>query len=158
MTKGINRQIIEVTDTKHPYFERALLVVRPDCADTRPEYLNGEAYRFLDRAQTYSGLRLKRRKQRLFSVLTSIATGAGGVVIGWLLSHIRERDRRRQPREPFIRTKKRNILLNVPFFGAEMTDSLKTVMSIFKVKCFNQGYNACATTSNKSVKEVAPGS
>lgn len=29
MIKGVNRQIIEVMDTGNPYFERALLVVRP---------------------------------------------------------------------------------------------------------------------------------
>ena len=33
MIKGINRQVIEVTETGNPYFERALLVVRPSYRD-----------------------------------------------------------------------------------------------------------------------------
>ena len=41
MIKGINRQVIEVTETGNAYFERALLVVRPSYRDddekTRPE-------------------------------------------------------------------------------------------------------------------------
>lgn len=36
MIKGVNRQIIEVMDTGNPYFERALLVVRPGYTDTEP--------------------------------------------------------------------------------------------------------------------------
>ena len=33
MIKGINRQVIEVTETGNAYFERALLVVRPSYRD-----------------------------------------------------------------------------------------------------------------------------
>ena len=33
MIKGVNRQIIEVTDTGNEYFERALLIVRPRFSD-----------------------------------------------------------------------------------------------------------------------------
>ena len=47
MIKGVNRQIIEVMDTGNPYFERALLVVRPGYTDTEPTRLREEAQRML---------------------------------------------------------------------------------------------------------------
>ena len=43
MIKGVNRQIIEVTDTGSDYFERALLVVRANCTDTDTGMLHEEA-------------------------------------------------------------------------------------------------------------------
>lgn len=35
MIKGINRAIIEVTDTGNIYYERALLVLRPEYTDVQ---------------------------------------------------------------------------------------------------------------------------
>ena len=61
MIKGVNRQIIEVMDTGNPYFERALLVVRPGYTDTEPTRLREEAQRMLRKAGGYAGLKRQRR-------------------------------------------------------------------------------------------------
>ena len=33
MLRGVNRQIIEVNDIENPYFERAILFVKPGCGE-----------------------------------------------------------------------------------------------------------------------------
>ena len=65
MIKGISRQIVEVTGTGSPYFERAFLVVRPACADASEELLHDEAHRVLQSQDGYTGLKNARRRRRL---------------------------------------------------------------------------------------------
>ncbi len=80
MIKGINRQIVEVTDTKNPYFERMFLVVRHQCTDCSATLLDREAHKLLSSQSAYSGLKRARRRyvgmQLLFLLLGGI-TGAG---------------------------------------------------------------------------------
>ena len=45
MIKGINRQMIEVTHTGSPYFERAFLVVRAECSQPSDETLQHMAHK-----------------------------------------------------------------------------------------------------------------
>lgn len=47
MIKGINRAIIEVTDTGNIYYERALLVLRPEYTDVQRGLLEKEAKKLL---------------------------------------------------------------------------------------------------------------
>lgn len=60
MLKGTSRQMVEICGTDDPYFERAFLVVRPECADLPPERLDSEAGRFLRRQTPYTGIRRAR--------------------------------------------------------------------------------------------------
>ena len=84
MIKGVNRQIIEVMDTGNPYFERALLVVRPGYTDTEPGRLREEAQRLLRTAGGYTGLKRQRRRRYLKAAIYGLATGAAGVLAGVL--------------------------------------------------------------------------
>lgn len=47
MIKGINRTVIEVTDTGNLYYERALLVLRPEYANVQRTLLEKEAKKML---------------------------------------------------------------------------------------------------------------
>ena len=47
MIKGINRSIIEVTDTGNIYYERALLVLKPEYANVQRNLLEKEAKKML---------------------------------------------------------------------------------------------------------------
>lgn len=47
MIKGINRTIIEVTDTGNIYYERALLVLKPEYTDVNRSLLEKEAKKML---------------------------------------------------------------------------------------------------------------
>lgn len=85
MIKGVNRQIIEITETGNPYFERALLIVRPGFSDVPDERIREEAHRLVQAAGGYSGLRRNRRKRRKL-VLLGGGTGLAGLCLGGLLS------------------------------------------------------------------------
>ncbi len=84
MIKGINRQMIEVTHTGSPYFERAYLVVRAGCGQPSEETLQRLADKVVQQADTYAGLRRQRLRlwgQRLLWTLAAATVGAGGMWI-----------------------------------------------------------------------------
>lgn len=59
MIKGINRQIIEVTDTGNIYYERALLVLRPEYTGAQRTVLEREAKRILNTMKAPSSIKKK---------------------------------------------------------------------------------------------------
>lgn len=59
MIKGISHQIIEVTDTNNKYYERALLVLRPEYASISSEVLEKEAKKMLKSMDTISSAKPK---------------------------------------------------------------------------------------------------
>lgn len=61
MIKGISRQIVEVTDTTNPYFERVFFIVRQQCKEASPALLDKEAHRLVNTATGYTGLKRARR-------------------------------------------------------------------------------------------------
>lgn len=85
MIKGVNRQIIEVTETGNEYFERALLVVRPGFADVAQGRLHEEAQNLVQHADGYSGLKYNRRRRIQRLLLQGGGCGAAGMLIGALL-------------------------------------------------------------------------
>lgn len=76
MIKGTSRQILEITNTGNPYFERALLVVKPLFADQPAENLQREAQRTLATHRGYTGLRRAHRLRRWGRVALLAAGGA----------------------------------------------------------------------------------
>ena len=56
MLKGVSRQMIEVLQPDHPYFEKALLVVRAGAGEQEPGRLQAEAAEAVRHAGSYSGL------------------------------------------------------------------------------------------------------
>ncbi len=82
MLKGINHQMIELTETDSPYFDRAFFVLRPDCADADAAHLQEEARRVLLAAGGYSALIRNRRRQRLRRIFWAALGLTAGVVIG----------------------------------------------------------------------------
>ena len=61
MIKGINRQIIEVTEIGNAYYERALLVVKPEYASLENAKLEREAKKVLKELETPSSIQKKNR-------------------------------------------------------------------------------------------------
>lgn len=76
MIKGVNRQIIEVSDTGSAYFERALLIVRANCADADTAMLHDEAGRLVRSAGAFAGLRLNRRRRFWRTLWAGLGGGA----------------------------------------------------------------------------------
>ncbi len=85
MIKGVNRQMIEVTHTGSPYFERAFLVVSGTPSEQTLEQL---ARRVVEQGETYAGLKHQRRRMWLRRTLFGLGCGGGGAVIMWLCQHI----------------------------------------------------------------------
>lgn len=85
MIKGVNRQMIEVMETGNPYFERALLVVRPNCTDLQDSQLHEEAQKLLKSSGGYTGLLRVRRQRRLRRLLFALGTGSAGLFVGYWL-------------------------------------------------------------------------
>ena len=81
--KGVNRQMIEVTHTGSPYFERAFLLVRSGAALPPQEHLHSQAEKVVQKAGTYSGLRRGRWLWRLQLAAFAVACSGVGAVLMW---------------------------------------------------------------------------
>ncbi len=78
MIKGINREMIEVTHTGSPYFERAFLVVRHGSTRPPDEVLHTIAQRVVEQADSYAGLRRQHRRLLARRVLLAVLSALGG--------------------------------------------------------------------------------
>ena len=87
MLKSISRQILEVTHTDHPYFERAFFVVRHDCIDRSSDELAGDAQQVLNRQPVYSGIRRSRLRQQIWQGLLFLAGAILGAAGALLITH-----------------------------------------------------------------------
>lgn len=88
MLKGVNRQMIEISEISSPYFERALLVLRADCADENTARLQEEARRVLMAAGGYSALYKNRRRTRRTRITWVILGLCAGMLLGLLLARV----------------------------------------------------------------------
>lgn len=85
MIKGINRQMIEVTHTGSPYFERAFLVVRAGCSQPSDETLQHMAHKVVQQADSYAGLRRQRVRLWIRRALWGVACALVGAGLAWLI-------------------------------------------------------------------------
>ncbi len=82
MIKGINHQVIEVTDTDNRYYERALLVVRPEYASISREVLEKQARELLQKMDIVSTAKPKCvMLNRILNSLLFLAIGALSTVV-----------------------------------------------------------------------------
>lgn len=88
MIKGVNRQMIEVTHTGSPYFERAFLVVRTDSGQPSDKTLQQLAQRVVQQGETYAGLRRQRCRLWGRRVLFALTWGGAGAGVLWVLQHL----------------------------------------------------------------------
>jgi hypothetical protein len=84
LIKGINRHIIEITDTDSAYYERALLVIKPEYASAERELLEKEARKVLKDLGAPSSI---KRRSRVFYWLVRLGAAAvlGAAVTALLL-------------------------------------------------------------------------
>lgn len=88
MLKGVNHQMIEVTQFSSPYFERAFFVLRADCTDPNTVHLQEEARRVLQAAGGYSALYKNRRRARTVRLLLTVLGMVVGMLLGVLMARI----------------------------------------------------------------------
>ena len=85
MIKGVNRQMIEVTHTGSPYFERAFLVVRNGAVQPPQENLQRQAEKVVQQAGTYAGLRRQQWIRLIQQGSFGLLCAGGGALVLWVL-------------------------------------------------------------------------
>ena len=80
LIKGINKQVIDIGETGNPYYERAILFLKPEYSDIQREILEREAKKFLKGISTASSLKSYNR------VLYWTIRLGGAAAVGAILS------------------------------------------------------------------------
>ena len=75
MLKGVNKQILEITNTESPYFEKIIFFVRQSDAALSESALQKEAEKYSK--QTVKPPKTRRSKRETLSTLGCIALGIG---------------------------------------------------------------------------------
>ena len=66
MIKGINHTMIELNDTENEYYERAILIVKPEYASVQRAILEDEAKKMLKELDVPSVMKSKKNKFKSF--------------------------------------------------------------------------------------------
>ncbi|MBQ9461744.1 MAG: hypothetical protein IJU51_07525 [Clostridia bacterium] len=82
MLKGINHSVIEVNDTGNEYYERAILMIRPEYASAQRSVLEREAKKMLRGMDAPSAVKMPAPKKiAAYVLLVSL-----GAVLGFVIS------------------------------------------------------------------------
>lgn len=85
MIKGVNRQVVEVSDTGSEYFERILFIVKPEFSSTSESKLRARAQELSSAAGAPPRT---RRKGKVIGTIAQITAAAGvGAAIGAVFLH-----------------------------------------------------------------------
>ena len=87
LIKGINKQILEVTNTESPYFEKIIFFVRPSSNPIGEKALENEAKKIA--CQVKKPPKERKTAKQLFSGAFYVFLGAGaGCALSFLLSAV----------------------------------------------------------------------
>lgn len=77
MIKGINKNVIEVSEVGSAYYEKAILFIKPQFAEMNQEILELEAKNFLRNIDAMSSIKSKKRiKEKIMVGLCLVAVVA----------------------------------------------------------------------------------
>ncbi len=79
MIKGVNHTMIELHETGNEYYERAILIVKPEYASVQRAILEDEARKMLKEMDIPSAMKAKTGKLKSIVMLLCAAV-AGGLV------------------------------------------------------------------------------
>lgn len=77
MTKGVNRQVLEIHDTGSDYFEKAMFFIKPEYCTVSEKRLISSAQELIRSEQTVPKTKALRRKSGI--LLAAKLTAAAGV-------------------------------------------------------------------------------
>jgi len=78
--KGINHSMIELNETGNEYYERAILIIKPEYASLQRALLEREARKMLRNMDAPAVI--KNRKRKLLPVLTGVICCFLGMLLG----------------------------------------------------------------------------
>ncbi|MCI9145830.1 MAG: hypothetical protein HFJ97_05655 [Eubacterium sp.] len=77
MIKGVNKQILEVTNTENPYFEKIIFFVKPEYKTADRKKLQKEAEALATITQKPPKIKVPKKKILRIAVGSVLFTGAG---------------------------------------------------------------------------------
>ena len=86
MLKGVNKQVLEVTNTENPYFEKIIFFVKPEYVNADREKLKKEAHLLAKSANKPPRARKTKREIRYICIQSALCVGAG-IAITFLLNY-----------------------------------------------------------------------
>lgn len=86
MIKGVNKQILEMTNPESPYFERIIFFVRPEGQAAKESRLNSEAARIASQAGKPPRVKGAVRRQLAGALYGLLGVGAGAALM-FLMQH-----------------------------------------------------------------------
>lgn len=87
MIKGVNKQILEVTNTDSPYFEKIIFFVRPESQKLDEQKLHSEAVK-LSKIKAKPPRQRKTARQLISSVVYAVLGVGAGVGAMVLINYI----------------------------------------------------------------------
>jgi hypothetical protein len=88
MIRGVNRQVIEISETDCEYFERVLFFVKPECVSVSEGRLRERANAIAGKSDRPPMTRIVRSKIRTVAYMAAAAgTGAGITALITVLFH-----------------------------------------------------------------------
>ena len=81
MIKGVNRQVLEVTNTENPYFERILFVVKAEYKNENIDFLKSEAEKFSKVATRPPKIRKTNKEKLIIGLRFALSLGAGAGIV-----------------------------------------------------------------------------
>ena len=87
MIKGVNKQILEVTNTENPYFEKIIFFVKPEYKTADRKKLQKEAEALATITQKPPKIKVPKKKILRIAVGSVLFTGAG-VALSFLMNLI----------------------------------------------------------------------
>ena len=80
MIKGVNRQVLEITNTENPYFERVIFFVKPEYGNEDRAKLKKEAENYASSAGKPPKSRKTKREIRYLIMQSILCLGAGAAL------------------------------------------------------------------------------
>ena len=80
MIKGVNRQVLEVTNTENPYFERIIFFVKPEYGNEDRAKLKKEAENYALSAGKPPKSRKTKKEIRYIIMQSLLCLGAGAAI------------------------------------------------------------------------------
>ena len=77
MIKGVNKQILEVTNTENPYFEKIIFFVKPEYKNTDGKTIQREAEALASISQRPPKARIGKKRIIKIILNSALFTGAG---------------------------------------------------------------------------------
>lgn len=86
MIKGVNKQILEVTNTDSPYFEKIIFFVKPESQTMNPQSLQKEAEKIS--TQMRKPPKVKKTIKQITSAIAYLGMGVGaGAALTFILNN-----------------------------------------------------------------------